>query len=76
MEESTSRKWYMSIVPDGRLAGSTEDLDLYEAKTESGTVCLETPPCNGWQAISGGVSCGDCLCVCMYVCVFVGTKYS
>jgi len=57
--DTTGKRWFLSIVPDGCIPGSSADTDLYvayekpgqERKTRDGLYVL--PPAEGWQVIRG-----------------------
>ncbi|OEU20327.1 hypothetical protein FRACYDRAFT_268217 [Fragilariopsis cylindrus CCMP1102] len=48
-----TQHWYISIVPHGRLRGTSIDIDFYSASaTPKSHIC---PPSNGWKKATVGM---------------------
>lgn len=49
---NSTRHWYISIVPNGKIPGKTSDIDFYKAPVRSDS--LHVPPKMGWRAVKEG----------------------
>jgi len=50
---NNTKHWYLSIVPEGQTAGTSNDKDFYSAPVTE--TCIEFPPRSGWTTTAEGL---------------------
>ena len=50
---NNTKHWYLSIVPEGQTAGTSNDKDFYSAPVNE--TCTEFPPQSGWTTAAEGL---------------------
>jgi ubiquitin carboxyl-terminal hydrolase 9/24 len=50
---NNTKHWFLSIVPEGCIAGTSNDKDFYSAAVNE--TCIEFPPTNGWKKSAEGL---------------------
>lgn len=48
--QDTSRKWFISVVPEGQLPGTSKDIDYYWAPCSTDVKGNVVPPEGGWES--------------------------